>query len=483
VAPLGAAPAEAALTALEAGGVVAPERLELVAEELAGGGDTVPGGTDVLVLGDGPVTEVAAQLLAAGARTATAGGDPATATYDTAVFLVGTEPPLPEAFPLLRDVLARAPRRLLAVQPRGAATGLRGFFRSIAREYPDLAATLVETDGEPATAVVAELGTPAGEPVVLTDGGTRHALRLRPVGLGTVGASGAGPAGDGAAEAEAAGLDRDSVVLLVGGARGITARFARTLAAASRCRIELLGRTPVPTGDAAPRGDRAALRAGFIAAGMTSPPEIERAVAAALAEQEVAATVAALRELGSRVRYHCVDVRDSEALRATVKRVHADHGRLDGVVYAAGVIEDKLVVDKSVESFRRVFGTKVDGAATLLDTIGALPDGGPRFAVLFGSIAAALGNRGQSDYAAANDALEALGRAWSGADRRCLTVHWGPWAAAETGGGMVSPELMRSYLARGVKLIDPEEGPLALLRELAWGAPDTHAVVYTASGW
>jgi hypothetical protein len=48
---------------------------------------------------------------------------------------------------------------------------------------------------------------------------------------------------------------------------------------------------------------------------------------------------------------------------------------------------------------------------------------------------------------------------------------------------MVTPELMRSYVARGIKLIDPDEGPLALLRELAWGAPDTHAVVYTASGW
>ncbi|HEV7628886.1 MAG TPA: hypothetical protein VGO89_20540, partial [Streptomyces sp.] len=61
--------------------------------------------------------------------------------------------------------------------------------------------------------------------------------------------------------------------------------------------------------------------------------------------------------------------------------------------------------------------------------------------------------------------------------------HWGPWAASETNSGMVTPELMRSYAARGIKLIDPEEGPLSLLRELAWGAPTVHAVVSAASGW
>ncbi|MEV8410059.1 SDR family oxidoreductase, partial [Streptomyces niveus] len=173
---------------------------------------------------------------------------------------------------------------------------------------------------------------------------------------------------------------------------------------------------------------------------------------------------------------------DTEAVRAAVKDIYAEHGRLDGVVYAAGVIEDKLLAEKTTESFGRVFSTKVDGARAVLDAVDVLPRG-PRFAVLFGSIAAALGNRGQCDYAAANDALEELGRRWSKDERRGLTVHWGPWAAAETNGGMVTPALMRSYAARGIKLIDPDEGPLSLLRELAWGAPEVHAAVYTASGW
>jgi hypothetical protein len=46
---------------------------------------------------------------------------------------------------------------------------------------------------------------------------------------------------------------------------------------------------------------------------------------------------------------------------------------------------------------------------------------------------------------------------------------------------MVSEALSRDYARRGVRLIDPEEGAWALLRELAWGDRDTTAVVRTAS--
>jgi hypothetical protein len=48
---------------------------------------------------------------------------------------------------------------------------------------------------------------------------------------------------------------------------------------------------------------------------------------------------------------------------------------------------------------------------------------------------------------------------------------------------MVTPERGREYARRGVRLIDPEEGTAALLRELAWGAESADAVVYTSSGW
>ncbi|MFF9641685.1 SDR family NAD(P)-dependent oxidoreductase [Kitasatospora aureofaciens] len=401
-------------------------------------------------------------------------------------------PVLPGCVPALQAALALAPRRLLAARPAapsagGRADGLRGLFRTLAREYPDSTVRLVEVEpAEAADALVAELLADDREPVVLRGPAGRQGLALAEAGLGVLGRTGAGPAGDGVAEAAALGLDRDAVVLLVGGARGITARFAATLAAAGHCRLELLGRTAAPEGPEDPATaaarDRSALRAALARQGVPLP-KVDAAASRLLAGREVAATLDELSALGSPARYRTVNAADPAALRQAVKEVHAEYGRLDGVVYAAGVIEDKVLAEKDPESFRRVFATKAHGAAALLDALAELP-ARPRFTVLFGSIAAALGNRGQADYAAANDALEELGARWTlRTGGRALTVHWGPWAPSGAHGGMVSEELARDYRRRGVRLIDPDAGTLALLRELAWGEESVPSVVYTASGW
>ncbi|MCW2875113.1 type I polyketide synthase [Actinacidiphila oryziradicis] len=416
--------------------------------------------------------------------------------------LATAQPPvLPDAFPVLQAALRRTPRWLLAVRaadgdsPGLRSAGLHGFFRTVAREYPETVARVVELEpggtGAPsdvAEALLAELLAAGRDPVVLRTAAGRHGLELVETPMGTLGTTGAGPAGDGAAEAAAIGLDRDSVVLLVGGARGITAKFAAALAQASRCRIELLGRTPAPTEAEEPATsaarDRAALRAVLASRSSGgSPAEINRSADLILAQREIAATLEELKALGSEARYRSVDFREADAVLQAVKEIHAEHGRLDGVVYAAGVIEDRLIAEKTAESFQRVYGTKVSGAGTLLTALEELPNG-PSFAVLFGSISAALGNRGQVDYAAANDALQSLGASWAArTGHRALTVHWGPWAPTGGHTGMVSPELGREYARRGVKLIDPEEGTAALLRELAWGEESAGTVVYTSSGW
>ena len=397
------------------------------------------------------------------------------------------DPLLPEAFLTFQAALAQRPRWLLAVCPIDGgvqAVGLRGFFRTVAKEYPDTRATLVEVDLDASPAAVAqllvsELLAPESAPVVRHADGARHAFRMVEAPLRV--------AAQASAFGSTVGLDCGSVVLLVGGARGITARFAARLARESGCRIELAGRTPLPTEledpATAAAADRPALRAALASLGLRSTAEVECAASEILAQREVQTTLAELRALGGSAGYHCLDARDPDAVHRLVKAVHAEHGRVDGVIYGAGVIEDRLLASKNLDSFRRVFTTKVDGARALLGALQDLPEG-PRFVVLFGSIAAALGNPGQADYAAANDALECLGTSWSArTGRRVVTVHWGPWAPGDTHGGMVTPELAREYGRRGIALIDPEEGTRCLLGELAWGAPSVRAVVYTAPGW
>ncbi|TQK51704.1 acyl transferase domain-containing protein [Streptomyces sp. SLBN-118] len=393
-----------------------------------------------------------------------------------------SEAVLPGGFKAFKAALSGRPAWLIGVclADRTAGAGLAGFFRSAAREHPGATIRLIRLSERPPAAELAriltsELATRDAEPVIdLTPEG-RFAPRSHPAPLGR------------RSRAGAPWLDRDSVVVLAGGARGITARFALALAAATRCRIELIGRTPLadtpesPVTAAAP--GRKALRAALAASGDMTAAEVDRTAGLILAQREVAMTLDELDALGTLARYHTADLRDADAVDRTLKEVMAEYGRIDLVVGAAGVIEDRLIVDKDPDSFRRVYATKADSARHLLDAAAVLAER-PLRAILFGSIAAVLGNRGQSDYAAANDALETLGADWAArTGNHALTVHWGPWAPTGAHTGMVTSELGRSYARRGIRLIDPEEGVRALLRELGRTEPEPTAVVLTATGW
>ncbi|WP_433605575.1 SDR family NAD(P)-dependent oxidoreductase [Dactylosporangium sp. CA-139114] len=467
---------------------------------------TTLAGATLVLTGAGPVADRVAELLRRHGATVRAGtlAEPGPADgadgADGFVLLDGLETPaggpaplLPDAFGPIKQALAGGPRTLLVAADANAGArtdGLRGLLRTVAREYPSTAARLAVVDGtqpadQLARQLVDELLAGGDAAVVHHSAGVRQTYETVPASLGPLAAGGAGPAGDGVAEARAVGLDRDSVVVLIGGARGITSWFARALAGSAGCRIELIGRTPEPQGPQDPAlaaaTDEISLRAALARQGGATPAELARRAQAILAGREVDATLRELGDLGAQVRYHNLDVRDAEATDRLIAAIHREHGRIDGIVYAAGVIEDKLIADKDPQSFARVFGTKVAGAQAVLDALDRLGCA-PKFVVFFGSVAATYGNRGQADYAAANDALEAIGDRWAArSGNRCLTVHWGPWAPAEGRSGMVSAELSREYARRGVALIDPEEGALSLLSELAWGDPALTAVVYTAS--
>jgi malonyl CoA-acyl carrier protein transacylase/NAD(P)-dependent dehydrogenase (short-subunit alcohol dehydrogenase family) len=270
-------------------------------------------------------------------------------------------------------------------------------------------------------------------------------------------------------------LGRDSVVLLTGGARGITAALARSLASQYRCRLELVGRTCLETAADKPEyaaaRDPKSLRQHVLRNNPgLAPAAVERRCAHILAAREIRQTLDAIGEAGGRADYTQLDVRDPHRFGEFIENTYRRHGRIDGVVHGAGVVEDKLVRDKNVESFTRVFETKVRGAVTLSQLL----RDDVSFVVFFSSVASVFGNRGQADYAAANDVLDKLAHALQArVQGRVLSVNWGPWA----GKGMVSPELEREYARRGIGLIPVHDGVDLLLRELREGDRENVQVV------
>ncbi|HJZ55672.1 MAG TPA: KR domain-containing protein, partial [Gemmataceae bacterium] len=192
------------------------------------------------------------------------------------------------------------------------------------------------------------------------------------------------------------------------------------------------------------------------------PAAVEAAYKRLLKDREIRSNLDAIRVAGSAVDYRAIDVRDAAALGALIDELNAAGG-IAGVIHGAGVIEDKLLRDKTPESFDRVFGTKVDSALTLGRK---LDPARLKFFSLFASITSRYGNRGQSDYAAANEVLSKLAcdldRKWPG---RVVSIAWGPWAEV----GMVA-ELEKHLVARGLKLISTEVGSKLAADEFIFGA-------------
>ena len=385
----------------------------------------------------------------------------------------------PQVFEQLKA--ARGTFLAVAFAPAERRAGLAGLLRTAALERT--APTRLVVAASPADIdkiLLDEVLCGDGPPVVHHLDSGRFTTNPVEEELGSLARSGAGP---GSGELRALGLGPDSVVVFLGGARGIAARAALALAA-SGCRIELTGRTPWPmdAADAALPDDPRALREAL--AGKGHPVrQVERHVRTILTQREIGRTLNQIAAAGGEAAYRCLDGRDDVAVGELIGEVLRRRGRIDGVVHAAGVIHDRLISDKDPDQFRTVFDTKVSAARALLAHL-AQADVRPSFVTFFGSIAGVLGNRGQSDYAAANDALDLLGEQWHAATGgRALTVHWGPWAPGAEHGGMVTPELAREYELRNVAMLDPDEATAALLRELAYGSPDVTSVLYAASLW
>ncbi|WP_370127376.1 type I polyketide synthase [Streptacidiphilus sp. EB103A] len=164
-----------------------------------------------------------------------------------------------------------------------------------------------------------------------------------------------------------------------------------------------------------------------------------------------------LAVLGVEVVVEACDVADRGAVEALLGRY-----AVDGVVHAAGVVDDGVIDGLTVERFASM-RAKVLGAVYLDElTRGRELDA----FVVFSSFAGAVGAPGQGNYAAANAFLDGLVERRRAGGLVGTAVAWGPWAE----GGMASSEQVSRRLRRGGVLpLSPEVALASLERVLGSG--------------
>ena len=261
----------------------------------------------------------------------------------------------------------------------------------------------------------------------------------------------------------------DDVVIITGGAKGVTAASAIELASVATPAFVLLGRSPAPFSEPdwldglekESRIKQAILKHEMNGTG--SPAQLEAAYKKYMSNREISNNLKAIKDAGASARYFSVDIRDTKEVQRIIEEVVSAQGPVKAIIHGAGVLEDRLIEDKTADQFQKVFDTKVGGLQNVLATIDT---NNLRHLVLFSSVSGRMGNQGQADYAMANEAINKMAQQFAAQTPTCrvLAINWGPWD-----GGMVTARLKREFQRRGVELIPSEIGTRQLINEMRAG--------------
>ena len=166
--------------------------------------------------------------------------------------------------------------------------------------------------------------------------------------------------------------------------------------------------------------------------------------------------IARLERLGAKVKVAQADVSNSNELLPVFESVKT-MPPLRGVIHAAGVLDDGILVEQNWQRFEQVMAPKVSGAWHLHRLTQELP---LDFFVLFSSVASLLGSPGQGNYAAANAFMDVLAHYRSAQGLPGLSINWGPWQ--EGMAASLGDRAQARLAAQGLRTITPEQGRQAL---------------------
>ncbi|RSZ60418.1 SDR family NAD(P)-dependent oxidoreductase [Massilia atriviolacea] len=273
---------------------------------------------------------------------------------------------------LCQSILKRKPTdgiRIVSVRAGNASAaqhrGTAGYLKSLALENPQFSWKTIEIDGDMARIVSDELRDAHWRAAEVRYRGAQREVRetLR------------APAG--ARARPGAVIKHNGVYIITGGMGGLGELFSQYLRQQYGARLVLTGRSAPPAG----------------------------------------------QRSGDNVMYVQADIADRSQVDALVREARHRFGRIDGVIHSAGVHRDAFVLNKTRAEMEAVFAAKVDGTINL-DL--ATRDDDLDLFVTFSSVAGALGNVGQSDYAFANAFMDGYAEQRQGPGKS-LSINWPLW--------------------------------------------------------
>jgi acyl carrier protein/SAM-dependent methyltransferase len=284
--------------------------------------------------------------------------------------------------------------------PDPAAAAVAAFAKSVGREHPDFRLRVIDADAATRAAAMLDRAEEPGE-IAFRRGVafTKHLVETR---LPEVSAP----------------WRQGGTYLIAGGAGGIGVALAAHLVRRAAARVAILGRRP---------------------------PD--------------AALTAKIAAIGGEVAYLQADVTDALGLSNAVQDVESRFGAIHGAFHLALAMHDARAVTLDDAAIRAVLAPKAAGTRNL---IAALASSRLDFLMLFSSSNAHTTNPGQSAYAAASAAQDAIGRL--PAPWPVKVADWGFWGEV----GRVATPAYHASLARiGVHPIGTEEGFVTAARILA----------------
>jgi NAD(P)-dependent dehydrogenase (short-subunit alcohol dehydrogenase family)/acyl-CoA thioesterase FadM/acyl carrier protein len=233
------------------------------------------------------------------------------------------------------------------------------------------------------------------------------------------------------------------VILVTGGAKGITAECALALGKETGVKMALVGRAAVP--------------------------------AAGDSNSEIAQTLKRLAAQGLTGAYYRCNIADPTEVQQLVDQVTQELGPITGVIHGAGLNQPRRVEQVRPQDAQTEVSPKLLGAYNLLQALASNP---PKLFIAFSSIIGVTGMPGNAWYAFANESLSLLLQQYQRQhpQTQVLALAYSVWDEIGMGARLGSVKHLERM---GIKAISPREGVSRFL-QLFQTAPSTSQVVITA---